>query len=99
MKKTVTLDELRNLPELSEERLKEISDFTETDYDPDNPPLSKQELSEFRRMEEIHPDWYKPRKKLITIRLDIDVIEKYKSYGKGYQTKINADLRKILKLE
>jgi uncharacterized protein (DUF4415 family) len=33
------------------------------------------------------------RKKSITVRLDNDVLEWYKSQGKGYQTKINAILR------
>jgi uncharacterized protein (DUF4415 family) len=32
-------------------------------------------------------------KKAITIRLDQDVVDWYKSEGKGYQTRINAVLR------
>ncbi|MBK2124968.1 BrnA antitoxin family protein [Fangia hongkongensis] len=43
-------------------------------------------------------DWakFKPftnTKKSVTIRLDSDIIEYFKSMGKGYQTKINAVLR------
>lgn len=34
-----------------------------------------------------------PAKKPITIRLDEDVLEWFKSQGKGYQTKINKLLR------
>lgn len=33
------------------------------------------------------------RKKPVTLRLDADVLEWFKSTGKGYQTRINAVLR------
>ena len=33
------------------------------------------------------------RKKILSIRLDEDVVEWFKAQGKGYQTKINAVLR------
>ena len=36
---------------------------------------------------------FKPGKRITTIRLDSDVLDWFKSMGKGYQTKINAVLR------
>ncbi len=36
---------------------------------------------------------YPERKKPVTLRLDADVLEWFKSTGKGYQTRINAVLR------
>ena len=33
------------------------------------------------------------RKKLLTLRIDRDVVEWYRSQGAGYQTRINALLR------
>ncbi len=36
---------------------------------------------------------YPPKKKSLTIRLDSDVFDWFKSQGKGYQTKINAVLK------
>jgi len=33
------------------------------------------------------------RKKLLTLRIDSDVVECYRSQGSGYQTHINALLR------
>jgi uncharacterized protein (DUF4415 family) len=36
---------------------------------------------------------YKPVKKMTTIRLDADVLDWFKSMGKGYQSRINAVLR------
>ncbi len=35
-------------------------------------------------------------KKIITIRLDRDIIEHFKSYGEGYQTRINEALREYI---
>ncbi|MCZ7481023.1 BrnA antitoxin family protein [Rhizobium rhizogenes] len=34
-------------------------------------------------------------KKPVTIRLDPEVVEHYKAMGKGWQTRMNNDLRKI----
>ena len=34
-----------------------------------------------------------PRKKLVSIRLDADVLEFFRSEGRGYQTRMNAVLR------
>jgi len=37
--------------------------------------------------------FYRPTKRPVTIRLDDDVIDWLKSYGRGYQTKANLLLR------
>jgi uncharacterized protein (DUF4415 family) len=42
---------------------------------------------------------YKPRKKPVTLRLDADVIAWFKKSGRGYQTRINGALRKLMKDE
>ena len=39
-------------------------------------------------------DFYRPIKKMTTIRLDADVLAWLRSQGKGYQTRINAILRR-----
>lgn len=36
---------------------------------------------------------YPERKKPVTLRLDADILEWFRSTGKGYQTRINAVLR------
>ena len=38
-----------------------------------------------------------PRKKQLTLRIDEDVVDWYKSQGRGYQTRINALLRAYMK--
>jgi len=56
--------------------------------DPDNPPLTSDELA---RMEPVRPE---DRVKVpVYIRLDPDVLEFFKTGGPGYQTRINAVLR------
>jgi uncharacterized protein (DUF4415 family) len=37
-------------------------------------------------------------KQLITIRLDTDVVEWFKAQGKGYQTRMNAVLRRYMEV-
>ena len=39
---------------------------------------------------------YKPIKKPITLRLDADVIAWFQRQGRGYQTRINRALRKLM---
>ncbi|CAI8411818.1 MAG: hypothetical protein CNE91_04045 [SAR116 cluster bacterium MED-G04] len=38
-------------------------------------------------------------KERITIRLDRDLVEHYRASGRGWQSMINSDLRKVTKLE
>ncbi len=55
----------------------------------DIPPLSDDQLTEARRSR-----FYRPVKQQITARLDADVIAWLKSRGRGYQTRMNAILRR-----
>ncbi len=40
--------------------------------------------------------YFRPVKKLLSVRLDADVIEWFKNRGSGYQTRINAALREYM---
>ena len=82
---TVEID-LDNLPPLTAEQQAELEALaarpdSEIDYS-DIPPI--EDFSRF----------YRPVKEMTTIRLDADVLNWLRSQGKGYQTKINAILRK-----
>ena len=57
----------------------------------DAPKLTEKELSDFVPA---NSEYYKPKKQQITLKLDADVIAAFKKLGKGYQTRINAALRK-----
>ncbi len=78
--------------------------------DPDDAPVWTEEM--FRRAAIWHGDKLirpasgtltkpgRPRlehpKRQVTLRLDADVLEKFRATGKGWQSRINAELRKIL---
>jgi len=91
---TMTLDEVKRTP-LSEEAKRRL-DNAEFVADPENPPLTDEELKNLRPAYLRHPEWYRPRKTKINIWIDTDVLEAYKAQGKGYQTRINSDLRKAV---
>ena len=40
--------------------------------------------------------WNRPRKRRISLRVDIEVVEWFKSKGPGYQTRINRILRRVM---
>ncbi len=73
------------------------------------PPLTKAQQAELQALsltDDAHIDYsdippvnnvanfYRPVKEMTTIRLDADVLAWLRSQGKGYQTKINAILRR-----
>ncbi|MGA7558373.1 MAG: BrnA antitoxin family protein [Terriglobales bacterium] len=43
--------------------------------------------------------YYRPIKKPITLRLDADVLAWFQKLGRGYQTRINQALRKVMTAE
>lgn len=103
---TMTLEKVMNTP-LTQEEILSIrkaaakTQARQTEHDPECPKQTKEELAQFRPLKEVkpelyaklHPEWYKPKKTEIHIRVDTDVLEWYKAQGKGYQTKMNAVLR------
>lgn len=74
---------------------KELEDLRCRNIDfSDIPELTPQFLEMLKRV--VPREHYKvvPVKKAISIKLDADVLEYYRSKGKGYQTRINKILRK-----
>ena len=72
---------------VSKKRLKSIEKIQDKDIDySDTPELDE---SFFENAEIKLPE----AKKTISIRLDHDVLDWFKSFGRGYQTKINAILK------
>ncbi len=55
----------------------------------DSPELTDVQLAEMKPAA-----YHRPIKKQITARVDADVLAWLKSYGKGYQSRINAILRR-----
>ena len=63
--------------------------------DPDNPPWSEEMLGPPIIKRGRGPQ-KSPTKVLTTVRLDADVMAFFKSQGRGYQTRINEELRKVV---
>ena len=40
--------------------------------------------------------WNRPRKRRISLRMDVEVFDWFKSKGPGYQTRINRILRRVM---
>jgi uncharacterized protein (DUF4415 family) len=81
----ISLD-LNNPPPLSARQKKALEDLAKM-------PDSAIDYSDIPAMTAEDEPLYKPVKKLTTVRIDADVLAWLKTYGKGYQTKINAILR------
>jgi uncharacterized protein (DUF4415 family) len=75
--------------------------------DPDAPEATDEQLAQARPFAEAFPDLMEsikrsrgrpavdsPREQ-ISIRLDPDIIKHYKATGKGWQSRMNDDLRKV----
>ena len=84
-------------PELLAETLR-IAQMPDEDIDfSDIPPLGE----DFWK-NAVRGKFYRPNKKQVTLRLDADVLDWFKAQqggARGYQTKINAALRKVVEGE
>jgi len=81
---------MTNLSNLTQEQIEELNSLGkyEVDYS-DIPQTSDFSKARFKYYE------LKPKKEIITIRLDADLVAVLKSLGKGYQSKVNEALRMI----
>jgi len=92
MRKTVSYT-LNTLPPVTEARRKELAALAALPDDQidlsDIPELTDEQLADF----------YRPIKRQITARLDADVLAWLKAGGHGYQTRMNAILRRAMLAE
>ena len=76
----------------------------------DNPEWTAEDFAKARPFAEVFPDLAAsirkgrgpnkaPTKKLVSLRLSGQVIEAYKAKGPGWQSRIDADLRRINKIK
>lgn len=85
--------------------------YTKQDWDDvESPELTDEELAEMRPFAEVFPELAAsirkgrgpnkaPTKTLVSLRLSGEVIAKYKAGGAGWQSRIDADLRKLNKIK
>ena len=93
MKKKIVSYTMETLPPLTEEdraQLKRLA--ARPDSEIDFSDISETTVEEWKNAERGH--FYRPVKRQITARVDADVLEWLKAEGKGYQSRINAILRR-----
>ncbi|MCV3735869.1 BrnA antitoxin family protein [Rhizobium sp. TRM96647] len=93
-----------HIPPLTDEEEAEIQ--RQIASDPDNPEATEEELANARPFAEVFPELAEcirrsrgrpavPRpKQQVSLRLDPEVIEKFKATGKGWQARINEVLKR-----
>ena len=90
--------DLHNMPPLTEAQKAEIEALAampEDQIDTSDIP----ELDEAFWKNAIRNPFYKPTKTATTVRVDSDVLAWLKGQGKGYQTRLNAILRRAMLAE
>jgi uncharacterized protein (DUF4415 family) len=85
-----TLETLPPLTDAQRARLRALGVRPDSEIDLSDVPEMTDE--EWKNAERGH--FYRPVKRQITARVDADVLEWLKSHGKGYQSRINAILRR-----
>lgn len=93
MKTKIVSYKLDRPPVLTKKRrakLKALAARPDSEIDTsDIPELTEEQWENAKR-----GHFYRPRKRQITARVDADVLDWLKSQGKGYQSRINAILRR-----
>ena len=85
-----TLDKLRPLTKARRAKLKAVATRPDSEIDTsDIPEMVEEQWKNARR-----GHFYRPRKRQITAVVDADVLDWLKAQGKGYQSRINAILRR-----
>lgn len=89
---------LDTLPELTEERRKELTRLDALPADQiDTSDIP--ELTDEQWASAVRGRFYRPIKQQITARLDADVLAWLKAGGQGYQTRMNTILRRAMMAE
>lgn len=89
---------LDTLPELTEERRKELAKIDALPADQiDTSDIP--ELTDEQWTDAVRGRFYRPIKQQITARVDADVLAWLKAGGQGYQTRMNAILRRAMMTE
>ncbi len=84
----VRVKEVPKLTEVQLEDLKRLAERPEDEIDYSDIP----EITDFSGFEV--GKFYRPVKESVTVRLDADIVHWLKRDGKGYQTRLNAILRR-----
>lgn len=95
MKRTMVRYTLETLPPLTDAQranLKALSARPDSEIDSSDIPVLTD--AEWAKTKRVRGHLYRPVKRIVTARLDGDVLEWLKSHGRGYQSRMNAILRR-----
>jgi uncharacterized protein (DUF4415 family) len=95
MKKKMVRYTLETLPPLTDAQranLKALSARPDHEIDTSDIPVLTD--AEWAKTKRVRGHLYRPIKQIVTARLDGDVLEWLKSHGRGYQSRMNAILRR-----
>jgi uncharacterized protein (DUF4415 family) len=87
-----TLETLPPLTDAQRANLKTLSARPDHEIDTSDIPVMTD--AEWAKTQRVRGHLYRPVKQIVTARLDGDVLEWLKSHGRGYQSRMNAILRR-----
>jgi uncharacterized protein (DUF4415 family) len=87
-----TLETLPPLTDAQRANLKALSARPNNEIDTSDIPVLTE--AEWAKTKRARGHLYRPVKRIVTARLDGDILEWLKSYGRGYQSRMNAILRR-----
>ena len=87
-----TLETLPPLTDAQRANLKALSARPNNEIDTSDIPVLTE--AEWAKTKRASGHLYRPVKRIVTARLDGDILEWLKSYGRGYQSRMNAILRR-----
>ena len=83
---------MRKVPKSIRKELMALANRADSDIDySDIPPSTREDWAGA-----VRGKFYRPIKQQLTVRIDADVLAWLKSYGKGYQSRLNAILRSVM---
>ncbi|MCL2442958.1 MAG: BrnA antitoxin family protein [Treponema sp.] len=88
---------IKDLPPLDEQRFEKLRAMNDKDIDTsDMHAMTQEQLARFVPAKLLNRSLYKPVKVPVKINYDADIIEWFRSFGKGYQTRMNSALREYM---
>ena len=88
---------VKELSSANEKKLKALANASDSEIDTsDMPALSAEQLACFMPAKLLNRSLYRPVKVPVKVNYDADILEWFKSFGKGYQTRMNSALREYM---
>lgn len=77
---------------ISDERIEQILDFVDEE-DSECPPLTDHQLTQMQPSHLVNRELWRPKKKVLNVRIDADLLDSLRASGAGWQSRLNAWIR------